>query len=91
MRLSATLLDIILDIITKTLEEFQVKDSRHIAHSILGRLRKALGGRRHYFPVDGGRYSCQEVRRSFTGDNHHEVCQRFGISLSTLYRLLKNN
>lgn len=66
-----------------------------LAHMLVREMRQQLGGRSIYVPVRKDR--CQPsirperdeaVRRTFTGRNHREVQQQFGISRATLYRIV---
>jgi Mor family transcriptional regulator len=63
--------------------------SNDIAAAITARLQKLLGSSTVYFP--GNRSPDQRyeaIRRDFDGRNHNAVCQKYNISLRTLYRAL---
>lgn len=61
----------------------------HIAEHIFNRLRKNWGGSKIYIPAPDRSAMRSEIKQAFKGKNHAEICDRFGISLSTLYRMLK--
>jgi len=55
-------------------------------------IRRSLSGDKVYIP-SGRRTSIErrnhEIRQVFNGRNHDALCRRFGISKSTLYRILR--
>jgi Mor family transcriptional regulator len=52
-------------------------------------IQALVGGQEIYIPALTSREKREQVRQAFTGNNHAAVCQKFGISLRTLYRLLE--
>jgi len=59
-----------------------------VADAALTAFMEHLGGQRIYFP---SRESIDEeaILAAFTGNNRDAVCEAFGISRATLYRLLR--
>jgi len=81
------------DDITQTMAEQGIDSAlaTQIAHSAVERTRKNWGGMLIYI-CKGKEYELnqrdQEIWAQFTGNNHHTLCQRFGISLQRLYRII---
>lgn len=62
-----------------------------VAEAVLRGLRKRRGGTEVYVPQTVRRTEiAQAVRQMFDGRNRDEVCRRFGISTSTLYRIVRS-
>ncbi|WP_367154664.1 Mor transcription activator family protein [Methylomonas sp. HYX-M1] len=58
-----------------------------LSNRIFKKLQDNWGGSSIYFPKRPA-YTSQQIREAFDGHNHAEVCQRFRISLKTLYRAI---
>ena len=58
-----------------------------IASAIVRGLRRKLGGQEVYIPAPDRSERDAAIRREFNGTNLAEVCQRHGVSKSTVYRL----
>lgn len=59
-----------------------------VAAAILRGLSRVHGGSDLYIPAEDKSERNAAVRAAFNGRNHHEVMRQFGLSRSTLYRIL---
>lgn len=59
-----------------------------IAGLTLQRLQERRGGRTCYLPVVSKQDRNEAIRRAFNGTNHAEICETYGVSRTTLYRVL---
>lgn len=63
--------------------------AKRFSHGITRELLRRFGGDKVYVPKGHKAQRDEQIREAFTGDNHDQVCQRFDISLSTLYRTIR--
>ena len=54
-------------------------------------LREDFGGQQVYFPMIDKRKRNQAIKKSFNGANHYEICRKYGISHSTLKRIIASD
>lgn len=74
--------------ILDSLGEFNL-DTKAVSKKITECIQLRLGGEKHYIPVLDNSTRNQQIRASFKGNNHAELCKQFNVSLSHLYRILK--
>ncbi|MPS27570.1 MAG: hypothetical protein E2576_11055 [Alcaligenaceae bacterium] len=60
-----------------------------IAAAVIAGLSARYGGDRLYVPVLRKEQRNAAILQAFDGTNRAEICRRFGISQSTLYKILK--
>jgi len=60
-----------------------------LAGSLMNKLQAKWGGREVYIPSLKSKDRNKLVKNDFNGLNHTEVCKKYDISLSTLYRVVK--
>jgi|GEM_PF-3446689 len=58
-----------------------------LAEQVVKKIQESWGGTQIYIPCNNSKTRNTEIRKTFTGSNHSEVCKKFGISLRTLYRV----
>ena len=63
--------------------------AENVAEKLLGRLQLKWGGRDVYIPAQDSKERNQAIKNEFNGENHVEVCKKYDISLSTLYRTVR--
>lgn len=63
-----------------------------ISRDVVELVRQNHGGEPVYIPK-AAEWKCENkhnaILQAFTGDNHHELCRRFDLSLSQVYRVVK--
>lgn len=70
---------------------FQPSLARIIVKPIIQHLVDTYAGERLYVPTPRREYPVDEIRRAIEQtDNREAVCERFGISRATLFRVLKD-
>jgi len=63
-----------------------------LATAVVGKIQQRWGGQKIYISVNNDSVERnQAIKQEFTGDNHAEICRRYNISLSTLYRIIKQS
>lgn len=65
-------------------------EASDLAVLIMEGLRESMGGGDLYLPRIDREQRDQRIRSEFTGANHALICERYGISRSTLYRILSH-
>jgi Mor family transcriptional regulator len=72
-------------------EEFSLDElpASALAGRILHGLRARLGSREVYIPCPDRADRDAGIRRDFNGNNLSEVCRRYGVSASTVYRAVR--
>lgn len=60
-----------------------------LAADVLLKLQDKWGGSRVYIPAKTAKNRNELIKADFTGNNHADVCKKYDISLSTLYRVTK--
>lgn len=70
------------------------EEARELAAAIINwGAEQGYSGDRYYWPVKMRQHSAEKrnesIRREFDGRNLREVCQRHGVSHSTVYRALQ--
>jgi hypothetical protein len=65
----------------------QEPQAREFAASLVDRIRATHAGQVH-IPGPDKHHRNERIRRMFNGVNHDVVCAEFGISKSTLYRVI---
>jgi Mor family transcriptional regulator len=63
--------------------------AKTIADDVFKDLQSNWGGKELYIPAPDTSFRNQAIRSQFNGRNHAEVCKQHGISLSHLYRIIK--
>lgn len=58
-----------------------------MAVEIVEGMRHRLGGARVYLPRPNIEVRNEQIRRLFNGRNVQEICRRFGVTKSTVYRV----
>lgn len=91
MSIQDVLIHQLTDDIKQTLDSLQAfnLDTRLASKKITECIQLRLGGGKHYIPVLDNAGRNQQIRASFKGNNHAELCKQFNISLSHLYRIIK--
>lgn len=92
MSLKSCIIDLFVnDILQALLASEHCDDDKaaQLAQDIFQVLQKRWGGSQVWIPVASTETRRQQIRDAFTGANHAEVCNRFGISLRTLYRAVR--
>jgi len=74
--------------ITAALSYSGEKDPDELADLILVRIKAHFGGSAVYVPANDKQDRNKDIRESFDGRNHADICQRYCISLATLYRII---
>ncbi len=64
--------------------------SSMLSNAVLERLKKLLGKSTVYFPEKISSERDIQIRHEFNGCNRDEVCNKFGISKTSFYRIIKN-
>ena len=59
-----------------------------VAREVETRVRERYGGRRVYIAAPTREERNAAIRKEYNGRNRDEICRRWGISRTTLYRLL---
>lgn len=80
-----------IEIVTLVKESIGFNDdlAEIIAEKLLVRLQRNWGGRDVYIPAQDSKERNQAIKNEFNGVNHVEVCKKYDISLSTLYRIVR--
>jgi len=65
--------------------------AKALADDVFKELQSNWGGKDIYIPVRDTLMRNHAIRKNFNGRNHAEVCKQYGISLSHLYRIIKQN
>lgn len=65
-----------------------IEVSQDMAGAITEKLRKLMSKNTVYFPEKPADRSAK-IREAFNGGNRDEVCQQFGISKATFYRVIR--
>ncbi len=61
-----------------------------LADAVVRKIQHRWGGREIYVSVaDDSVERNVAIKREFNGNNHAEICSRYNISLSTLYRIIR--
>lgn len=69
---------------------FKDEIAESLATVVVRKIQQRWGGQKIYISVnDDSVERNQAIKQGFNGSNHAEICSRYNISLSTLYRVIK--
>jgi Mor family transcriptional regulator len=66
--------------------------AEHVGQEIANRMAGHWGGELIYFPIGTAiKISARDLAiwNDFTGDNHHELVRKYGVSLQWIYKIVK--
>lgn len=93
MSVSQHVADLIKQDIVSVMKEsigFNDEIAQQLAGDLLKKLQDKWGGQRVYIPSEKNNHQRNDlIKFEFNGSNHTQVCKKFDISLSTLYRITK--